>query len=221
MYKKSRKNLLNLSRSLIYLEGFNFVGALNEMRYETQKAFHEWMKGKVFGEKIMSNAEKVKAYEDLKEKIPILTYTHEFLEDMQHELFGVWSRPMDTTTEIALSLEYRTAPLLSIVTSTVARLLEAVDIKDTAGIFQGANSFIIRYIDAPLGSAVVLLPVTIGTIAGLGFSAAWPLILGTYAVCSPLFRIVVMPAINNHLEKKGYIEKEPQLVWMLKKGMIK
>jgi len=221
MYKESRKNLLNLSKSLIYLEGFNFVGALNEMRYETQNAFHGWMRDKVFGEKTMSFEEKVKAWLDLRDKIPVLTYTHEFLEDMEHELFGVWSRPMDTTTEIALSLEYRTAPLVSLLSSTAAKLVELGGIKDAAGVFQGIDSFIKRYIDAPLGASVVLAPVTIGTIIALGFLPALPWIASTYLVCSPLFRYVLMPAINKRLEKNGYIKREPQLVWMFKRGIIK
>jgi len=213
-YNAAKLNLDSMNKRILLLPGDSYFGVYKQAKATAHRSMYFYQLKLIAGQLALSDADKVKMYEEMRRMVPPLKFTWELLELASDELFGFAKRPLDFNTDWSLACEYAPMPVFSALTSLIAS--GPGPFKAVAGL----DGIMKKYFDAPWGAfplavAGVVLPLATMPL-GWGLLTA----VGGYELANVIGRIG-WAWFNKRRDKAGIIERHPQIPYLIMKGIIK
>lgn len=220
-YDRARRYLSSLHERILLVPTDSYLGVLRRAKFTAQNSMYYYQIKLIAGQLAMTDAEKVKIYEELRGMIPPMKFSWELLEKAADKLFGFGERQIDFNTDFWLTMEHVPMPVISAFSTALSGWGPLKGL-------QGLDSFIKKYIDAPWGAVPAMIgtvgiPVAafaVGAFATLPWWGVAGIFLGGYELANIAARIY-MPLITKSMDKAKAIEWYPQVPFLIKKGIIK
>lgn len=216
-YQAAKLNLDNMNKRIQLLPGDSYFGVYKQAKATAHRSMYFYQLKLIAGQLALSDADKVRMYEEMRKMVPPLKFTWELLELASDELFGFAKRPLDFNTDWSLACEYAPMPVFSALTSLIAS--GPGPFKAVAGL----DGIMKKYVDAPWGAlpgvavGVALPLAAMGTI-GVGWAIAGAVI--GYELANISGR-AFWAWFNKKRDKAGIIERHPQIPYLIMKGILK